>query len=512
MLQPIREKLARLRAGEPARVLDLFAGCGGISLGAQLAGASILGGVELDPASARSHALNFHAGADEARFELHAQARDITNQDPISLVRALTASDADPRHQIDLLVGGPPCQAFARVGRAKLREVMEHPEAFLHDERSGLYRHYLRYVEALAPVALIVENVPDVLNYGSLNIFDSIAGALAECGYESVYGLLNACHYGVPEMRMRCFLVAIHRRADARPSLPAPTHRHSLPPGYRGTKDVALRHLTLFSESHYVEVGRPAPDAPRAVTAREAIGDLPVIREHLRGGLRKAPRRFTTPVELPEVQRISHYARLVRNWPQFESDGYVYDHVIRYLPRDYKIFARMKAGDQYPEAYALAIRMRDAAVRRVEAERGTALPANSAKYRELTAYFVPPYDPGKFPNKWRKMEADEPARTLMAHIGKDTYSHIHYDSRQARTISVREAARLQSFPDGFRFSGTMNPAFRQIGNAVPPLLAYAVIGQILSTLTGRKSSFPADYIMRQLRGMEPSRESLTSRS
>ena len=87
---------------------------------------------------------------------------------------------------------------------------------------------------------------------------------------------------------------------------------------------------------------------------------------------------------------------------------------------------------------------------------------------------MPPYDPGKFPNKWRKMEADEPARTLMAHLGKDGYSHIHYDSAQARTISVREAARLQSFPDGFRFEGTMNPAFRQIGNAVPPLLAKAI--------------------------------------
>ncbi len=62
----------------------------------------------------------------------------------------------------------------------------------------------------------------------------------------------------------------------------------------------------------------------------------------------------------------------------------------------------------------------------------------------------------------------------MAHIGKDTYSHIHYDSHQARTISVREAARLQSFPDGFVFAGTMNPAFRQIGNAVPPLLISAI--------------------------------------
>jgi DNA (cytosine-5)-methyltransferase 1 len=80
------------------------------------------------------------------------------------------------------------------------------------------------------------------------------------------------------------------------------------------------------------------------------------------------------------------------------------------------------------------------------------------------------------------MEPDLPARTLMAHLGKDSYSHIHYDSAQARTISVREAARLQSFPDGFVFSGTMNPAFRQIGNAVPPLLAKAVAQTMHRTL------------------------------
>jgi DNA (cytosine-5)-methyltransferase 1 len=73
-------------------------------------------------------------------------------------------------------------------------------------------------------------------------------------------------------------------------------------------------------------------------------------------------------------------------------------------------------------------------------------------------------------------------RTLTAHIGKDTYSHIHYDSEQARVITVREAARLQSFPDGFTFAGTMNPAFRQIGNSVPPLLARDIANCILDSL------------------------------
>ena len=105
----------------------------------------------------------------------------------------------------------------------------------------------------------------------------------------------------------------------------------------------------------------------------------------------------------------------------------------------------------------------------------------------LKGCFVPPYLPNKFPNKWRKMEADAPARTLMAHLGKDCYSHIHYASDQARTITVREAARLQSFPDSFRFAGSMNPAFRQIGNAVPPLLAKAVAESIVAVLRATAS-------------------------
>ena len=198
--------------------------------------------------------------------------------------------------------------------------------------------------------------------------------------------------------------------------------------------------------------------------------------------MKKAPRRLDEPIALPTESDLSEFAELMRTWPNFESDGYVYDHAIRYLPRDYKLFRAMAPGDQYPEAHALATQMFASAVRRIEAEHGKPLSPKSRRYSELKAHFIPPYDPSKFPNKWRKMEHDAPARTLMAHLGKDTYSHIHYDSDQARTISVREAARLQSFPDGFRFAGTMNPAFRQIGNAVPPLLAHAVVASMLGDL------------------------------
>ncbi|WP_369722967.1 DNA cytosine methyltransferase [Bradyrhizobium sp. LLZ17] len=146
-------------------------------------------------------------------------------------------------------------------------------------------------------------------------------------------------------------------------------------------------------------------------------------------------------------------------------------HLVRLTPRDFPIFEAMHHGADYPQAKRIAEEMFEQALRK---KRLTSIHKNSATYRDLRAKMVPPYDPEKFPNKWWKVDPAKPSRTLTAHMGKDTYSHIHYDSQQCRTISVREAARLQSFPDGFVFAGAMNAAFRQIGNAVPPLLGLAV--------------------------------------
>ena len=101
---------------------------------------------------------------------------------------------------------------------------------------------------------------------------------------------------------------------------------------------------------------------------------------------------------------------------------------------------------------------------------------------------MPPYRDDGFPDKWRKLIPDQPSWTVTAHLGRDTYSHIHYDSSQARTISVREAARLQSFPDGFEYCGAMNAAFGQIGNAVPPVMAGALAGELLRTLRQARGS------------------------
>jgi len=475
----ILRKLARLQTGAKPRVLDLFAGCGGISLGFSAAGFDIRGAVEFDPDAARSHGLNFHAGN-----EAHSAPIDITKTTPEAL--SLQLGSGPVPDAFDVVVGGPPCQAFARVGRSKLREIEEHPEAFIHDPRAQLYKKYLEYVDAFQPLAVLMENVPDILNHGGQNIAEETSEVLAAKGYICGYTLLNAAFYGVPQMRERMLFIAYRHELDIQVSFPSPTHWLVLPPGYEGSRSVALKTLrNLAGDAHsYITPPSATPDLPPAVTAEEALGDLPAIhaRELLATGkIARGARRFDTPVNYSQ-RKPSAYAEIMRKWPGHEApEQGLTDHVIRYLPRDYELFARMNPGDQYPQAYAHALTMFEERLAAARA-RGEKLTEGSAKYKALWDSVVPPYDVGKFPNKWRKMWKDQPARTLMAHLGKDGYSHIHYDSRQARTISVREAARLQSFPDGFRLSGTMNPAFKQIGNAVPPLLAKAVATHMMQAL------------------------------
>lgn len=473
----IEDKLQRLRAGESPRVLDLFAGCGGISLGFNAVGANIIGAVEYAPPAAKSHALNFHRHADDEDRAIHERARDITAIEPDELMREFRLR-GNPDDQVDIVVGGPPCQSFARVGRAKLREVAMHPEAYLQDPRGNLYLRYLHYVKALKPVSILMENVPDVLNYGGHNIAEEICEALEDMGYRAAYSILNAVFYGVPEMRERMFLVAHHHTAGVIPRFPEPTHWVDLPKGYHGSRQVALQTIKqdlLNDEWYYVDPPEPTPTGlKKAVTAEQALSDLPRITEHLDGNLKKGARHFNDTVPYPNDAQLTEYQRLMRNWPGFKAPDGIVDHVIRYLPRDYAIFARMNPGDQYPEAYKHAHALFEERLDAYARKHGERPSKSSKAYQAILKNTVPPYDPGKFPNKWRKMECDRPARTLMAHLGKDGYSHIHYDSSQSRTISVREAARLQSFPDGFIFQGPMNPAFRQIGNAVPPLIAKAV--------------------------------------
>lgn len=487
----ITAKIRRLTSVPHARprTLDLFSGCGGLSLGFKKAGCEIVAAMEIDPLAARTHAVNFFRGQPADVIEHHAGPRDITKIEPEELVRDLSLGSS--RHAIDIIIGGPPCQAYARVGRAKLREIAEDPKAFKIDPRANLYLRYLRYVEQLKPLALLMENVPDILNFGGHNVVEEMVETLDEMGYAARYSLINSAHHGVPQMRDRVYMIAFHRSLGAEIRFPAATNHCRLPSGYEGTRSVALKLIDdLFTHRSYVRPDTGHNGLPPAVTAAEAIGDLPPIMLHREGKLRRGARRFTDLIPYRGISpdRLSAYAREMRSWPGFEAGEGVYDHVIRSLPRDTEIFEAIQEGDEYPAAHRTANLLFEKEAKRRRIKR------NSPQWKDLHREKVPPYDPGKFPNRWWKLCRNGPVRTLMAHIGKDTYSHIHYDSAQGRVISVREAARLQSFPDGFVFSGTMNPAFRQIGNAVPPLIARDIAKEILASL-GKAMGTRTDHLI-----------------
>lgn len=334
----ISQKMARLEAGGRPRVLDLFAGCGGLSLGFQAEGFELRGSVEFEPDAARSYGLNFHGGAPE-----HCRARDITTTRPEGLASELDLGPVGMA--VDIVVGGPPCQAFARVGRPKLREIDEHPQAYKRDPRARLYQEYLRYVDALQPLAVVMENVPDVLNHGGQNIAEEICEVLEQKGYVCGYTLLNAAFYGVPQMRERMFLLAYRQEITDRVAFPAPTHWVDLPAGYEGSRSVALKLLDddLFREAHsYIDPPAAGRHLRSSVTAAQAIGDLPPIyaREELKAGrLRRGARRFDEPLAYTRNSNLSAYAKAMRSWPGFEAPGALRDHVIRYLPRDFALFA-----------------------------------------------------------------------------------------------------------------------------------------------------------------------------
>lgn len=484
----IRAKISRLRAGNPPRVMDLFAGCGGITLGFVTAGYELVASVEVDPGAAQTHGANFAAISIGKNSQAHFKPRDIVRETPASIFFDLGIEGACDE-QVDVLVGGPPCQAFARVGRAKLRHEAHRREeddadiAFLVDGRVNLWQRYLHYVRETKPLALLMENVPDILNHGGKNVAETVSEHLREEGYRVRYTLLNASWFGAPQTRERMFLIGVHEDLDVEVVFPSPTHFSVLPAGYEGTRATARKLIPHSRHSREVEhshcwISDPSEDdaLPPTTTAGEALADLPPIYalDLLKSGqITRGRKDPAEPVKYTSLEPTTAWSRLMRQWPQFGTTDQSTGHVIRYLPRDYKIFRLMEEGWQYPEVWRFVEEKRRQLTNGRWRSGEEKMADNEHRLAFLKAWTLP-YDPEKFPNKWWKLYRDKPVRTLMAHLGKDSYSHIHFDSEQARTISVREAARLQSFPDGFVLRGSMNPAFKQVGNAVPPLVSYAI--------------------------------------
>jgi DNA (cytosine-5)-methyltransferase 1 len=457
-------------ANNPPGVIDLFCGAGGFSLGFHAAGCRIIAAADADEVAAETYRRNF--GRLQPGHAPHVPENgDLEEIDLDSL-----PGDQRP----DIVIGGPPCQSFSRLGRAKLNSLSD--EGFRGDPRNVLYRRFLAAVERWKPQVFVMENVPGMLTVGGVNYADIVCSELAATGYHTGYGLLNSVWYGTPQLRERLFFIGVREDLGLRPAAPPTTFQAELPEGYsRPLREVG--QPLPFGGEWERDLGQLAvPASPReaaAVTVREALDDLPSLTDHLatarrmRGDFRRRLPYRSAP--------LSWYATLMRCWPGFEPPTGVEDHAIRRTPRDYETFRRMRPGDRFPEALTIARAIRDEELARLQAA-GTAPNPGTPECEEFEARFVPPYGEHDFLDKWRKLIPDRPSWTVPAHLAKDSYSHIHYDAAQARMISIREAARLQSFPDAFLFTGNMGDCFRQIGNAVPPLLAWAVAAAVMGML------------------------------
>jgi DNA (cytosine-5)-methyltransferase 1 len=479
------EKLRRIRLGGAPRVLDLFSGCGGFSLGMAAAGYEALAGLDADPAAAETWWFNFRPEhtIQQGRMPAH----DITALNPADFFRQIGLPGGELG--VDVICGGPPCQAYSRIGKGKLRS-LGGPDAHLSDDRGALYEDLVRFVKLMRPLAVVIENVPDSANFGGKSIPDALAALLSESGldYECRWTILNAVDYGVPQYRDRVFVVGIHRSVGVIPDFPVPSHpRQHLRKGQPLSRRLAAYQAMSqrsSSGSFFVMPPSAGDDPLPPVFASDALDDLPKF-----SGMPARGRRTPGCPQVGDLlpynsdQPRNAYQALMRTWPGFETDGWVSGNMIRNTPRDVPLFARMQEGDQYPNALRIAEALQ--AEKQTEQEQKLRRKLSASELQALRRRTVPPYAEDKFQSKWSMLYRQRPSHAIVAHLAFDSYSHIHYDCSQSRTISIREAARLQSFPDGFRFFGNMGDAFRQIGNAVPPLLAMAVATQLATDLRDR---------------------------
>lgn len=443
-------------------VIDLFCGCGGLAAGFQKAGFRILAGMDINQQAVQTASYNLHwRYGEESCYE----CLDITETDT-GEYRDLTAEDGC------IVIGGPPCQAYSLAGRAKLRSLGKEREN-INDKRGYLYQDFLRFATELNASAVIMENVPESTNYGGKNVPEEVCIVLEENGFLARWTLLNAADYGVPQKRERVFVIAVKRNLADHIVLPMPTHCSK----DTDSLNFSGRIKTFAQYEHFAVPNKADESLPRWNTVKDAISDLPVL--------------FTNPRQKYSLGRIvqtspysseptEEYQQLMRSW-YGKTLTKVTGNIFRKTLRDFPIFERMEQGDDYSKASEIA----DQILAEKSEELGISEETSPEEYKKLKKSIVPPYDRNNFLYKWTKLSENEPSHTLVAHLSVDTYSHIH--PTEPRGISVREAARLQSFPDDFLFQTTMGDAYKQIGNAVPPLVALALAKALKETLLDRQS-------------------------
>lgn len=350
-------------------VIDLFAGCGGLSKGFMDAGFDVLVGVDNDQAALNTFVLN-HNGA-------KALNADLSKQETFDEIKRLANGK-----NIDVVIAGPPCQGFSLTG----------PRNF-DDERNKLYLAVIEIVKQYRPKAFIIENVPGMATLYGGQIKDEILRRFDKMGYNIECKILCAADYGVPQIRKRLIFMGIRKDIGA-PVFP---------------------------------VAKFNPDNYR--TCRDAVSDLP----SLENGMGEEESEYT---QLP----LTEYQKQMRG-----NCNVLHNHL----------------GTNHTQMVIETI----------------ALVPEGGNYKDLPPGWG---ESRKFHMAWTRLNGNAPARTV--DTGHRNLFHYQYN----RVPTVRESARMQSFPDDFIFTGTKTQQCRQVGNAVPPLLGQALGEAILKIIQEQK--------------------------
>ena len=398
--------------------LDLFAGCGGLMDGFEQSGKfRTLACVEWEPAPCQNLVKRLHdkwgyANAEKMvlRFDIQRTTELFQGWHDEQYGESAGLDDLVSKGgNVDLIIGGPPCQAYSVAGRIRDENGMR------DDYRNYLFESYIKVVQQYRPKAFVFENVPGMLSArpGGVPIIDVIKRAFDEAGYVVLpnlrMALLDFSEFGIPQKRDRIIILGL-------------------------SKDVYGERASELLIKFYSET-LPKYKCEKKRTVRDAIADLPPLY----------PLMFET---LIEGRKTSH------TYPH----PYVENHIPRWhSTRDIRIFRKLEkdiedGNNQYTSIEALKILY----------EEETGHSSSVHKYYVL---------------RWNK-----PSNLIPAHLYKDGLRHIHPDSNQARTITVREAARLQTFPDDYVFVGSQMDQYKMIGNAVPPAMSKIIAEAIYELL------------------------------
>ena len=339
-------------------IIDLFCGCGGLSLGFKEAGFNVLLGIDNWKDALVTFKHN-HSGSDIL-------CADLMNLNPEEVNRAVAGK------KIDVIIGGPPCQGFSVAGKR-----------IIDDKRNRLYKSFVRMVEFFKPKAFVLENVPNILTMGEGIIKRAIISDFEALGYKVVNKVLIASDYGVPQNRRRAIFVG------------------------------------LLSGKEFLF---PEPTVKQRITTYEALSDLP--EKSLADGV-----RYPVPPQ-------SDYQKLIRRDSQF-----VFNHqVSMHTEQTQRIIAMVPDGGNYKD-----------------------LPLDLQSTRKVHI-------------AWTRLNSNAPSITI------DTGHRHHFHYKYNRIPTVRESARIQSFADTVVFLGSKTSQYKQVGNAVPPLMAKSIAEQLIKQL------------------------------